>query len=258
MATATLNRKVSMTHFRSRLVLATVFASLSLATVGHAQGGGTAPRPRNAQGAAGVMRRGGPSVGPDGGIGRQGIGARGNPAAMLLRLRTPLQLSDDQVKRLEALQQAPAPRTNEADMLRARADLVDATQGDGNIGKARAALDRLSGLRNERLVAGLRQRQEARAILTAEQKTRLDNMRGAMRKSLRARGMRGARRAGPAVGRGPFGPGQFNRGVPGGPRGGNRWARPGMPDRRPDGMTEGQPSPADRPDVPGTGTSGNR
>lgn len=104
---------------------------------------------------------------------------------MLLRMRSELQLTDDQVKKLEALQATPAPRTNEADLLRARADLLEATQGDGNLSKARAALDRMSALRNERMIAGLKQRQEARAVLTAEQKTRLDNWRGQRQGQLR-------------------------------------------------------------------------
>jgi Spy/CpxP family protein refolding chaperone len=118
--------------------------------------------------------------------------ARGNPATMMLRMRSELQLTEDQVKALEALQAAPAPRANEAEVLRARADLLEATQGDGNLSKARAALARLSGLRNERMIAGLKQRQEARAVLTAEQKTRLDNWRG-QRRGRELRGGQGAR-----------------------------------------------------------------
>lgn len=191
-----------MTHIRSRLLLATAVASLSFASLAEAQTGNAPVRPRDGQAPGGMMRRGGgPGGGPDGrpsGIGAA-RGARGNPAAMLLRMRSELDLTDDQVKRLEALQDAPAPRANEADMLRARADLLEATQGDGNLSKARAALDRLSALRNERMVAGLKVRQEARAVLTTQQKTRLDNQRaqfrgrGAMRGERGQRGQRGQR-----------------------------------------------------------------
>jgi len=230
-----------MTHIRSRLLLATTVASLAFSAMAQAQGG--PPRPRDAQrdpqGPAGMMRRG--SGQPDGPMGRRGRGGddagargpRGNPAAMLLRLRSELQLTDDQVKKLEALQEAPAPVANTADMLRARADLLDATQGDGNLSKARAALDRMSALRNERVVAGLKQRQEARAVLTSTQKTRLDNLRSQLRGQLRGRG--GARgQRGPRMGRGDMGaprgqgmPGQFGPGGPG-MRGGMRGMRGGM------------------------------
>ncbi|GAB1343996.1 Spy/CpxP family protein refolding chaperone [Gemmatimonas sp.] len=185
-----------MTHIRSRLLLATAVASLSFASLAQAQAGGAPVRPRDGQAPGGMMRRGGgPGGGPDGAPGRMGAarGPRGNPAAMLLRMRSELELTDDQVKKLEALQDAPAPRANEADMLRARADLLEATQGDGNLSKARAALDRLSALRNERMLAGLKVRQDARAVLTAQQKTRLDNQRGQFRGRGAMRGERGQR-----------------------------------------------------------------
>jgi Spy/CpxP family protein refolding chaperone len=202
-----------MTHIRSRLLLATALASLALGTVVQAQAGAGAPPSRDGQGPAGTMRRGGSAAGPNAGAGdrRMGRGGRGNPAGMLLRMRSELQLTDEQVKRLEALQDAPAARANEDDLLRARADLLDATQGDGNLSKARTALDRMSALRNEQLMAGLKQRQEVRGVLTAQQKTRLDNMRrelrqrGAMRGQRGgARGVRGGRGRGPGVGGMPF------------------------------------------------------
>ena len=50
-------------------------------------------------------------------------GAMRGPASNLLRMRERLELTDDQVKRLEALQSAPRPQRNESDVLRARADL---------------------------------------------------------------------------------------------------------------------------------------
>jgi Spy/CpxP family protein refolding chaperone len=141
---------------------------------------------------------------------------RGNPASMLLRMRSQLELTDDQVKKLEALQNSAAPKVNGADQLRARADLMDAMQGDGNLSKARAALDRMSALRNERMIAGLKQRQDVRGILTATQKTKLDNWqqqrRGQMRQQLRGRAQdRGAMRGG----RGPMGQGRRMQGPPG-------------------------------------------
>jgi hypothetical protein len=168
---------------------------------------------------------------------------------MMLRLRQQLQLTDEQVQKLEALQDAPAPRVNEADMLRARADLLEATQGDGNAARARAALDRLSALRNEQLIAGLRQRQEARAVLTSAQKTRLDNLRSELRRRGVARGMGRGDRAlrgrgmGAKMGRG------MGRGMgPATGRGMRPDMRPGMAPRPRRGMGPGAPvPPAPRP-----------
>ena len=145
-------------------------------------------------------RAGGMEQGPAARGMRQG----GNPAAQMLRMRQQLNLTDEQVRKLETLAKADAPRGNAADALRARADLMEATQGDVNLSAARAALDKMSRLRNEQVVAGLKQRQDARAVLTADQRRMVDNARerasqrvravakreGAMRQQ---RGVRGGR-----------------------------------------------------------------
>lgn len=187
-----------MRRNRSHLVLAAALMGLTLTSTAEAQG---RMRPRDpAAGSpgpqAGVMRRGGVQGGPEDAQ-RGPRQPRGNAAAMLLRLRGPLALTDDQVKRLETLAAAGTPKANASDMLRARADLMDAMQGDGNLNGARAAFDKMSRLRTDRMIAGLKQRQEARAILTAAQKSTLDNM----RQDRRGRGERGRRalrgRAGP-------------------------------------------------------------
>jgi Spy/CpxP family protein refolding chaperone len=190
-----------MTHIRSQFLAATLVGMAFVAPL-QAQGAGGAPgpRPRDGQGA--------PMGGPRGGRPDDLQRGRGNPASMLLRMRSQLELTEDQVKKLEAMQNSAAPRANDADQLRARADLLEATQGDGNLSKARAALDRMSALRNERMIAGLKQRQEVRGILTATQKTKLDNWqqqrRGQMRQQLRGRGQqRGGMRSGPRGLRGP-------------------------------------------------------
>jgi Spy/CpxP family protein refolding chaperone len=172
---------------------------------------------------AGVKAGQGVPGGPDARRGRGG--PRGNAAAVLLRRRELLQLTDDQVKRLEALAAAGTPKDNASDMLRARADLMDALQGDGNLASARTALDRMSRLRNDRMIAGLKQWQEARAVLTAEQKRTLDNL----RQGARQRFLRGGRRAlgrrgldgAPGLRRGPGLPPQGPMGPqgPGGRRG---------------------------------------
>ncbi len=239
-----------MTHFRSRLLLATTVASLTISAAMQAQGAPPRPRDvqRDAQGPAGMLRRAGQPGGlrdgrapAGGGAGYRGArGPRGNPAAMLLRLRAVLQLTDDQAKKLEALKDAPASTPNASDMLRARADLLDATHGDGNLAKARAALDRMSALRNDRVVARLKQRQEARAVLTAAQKARVDNLRNQVRGRAGARGQRGPRMGGGAMGRGGMGrgrgqgmPGRFGLGAGRGMRGGMGPGAPVPPAPRP-------------------------
>ena len=140
--------------------------------------------------------------GPGQGPAARGMRQGGNPAAQMLRLRQQLGLSEEQVQKLETLAKADAPRGNAADALRARADLMEAMQGDGNLSAARAALDKMSRLRNEQVVAGLKQRQDARAVLTADQRRIVDNARqrlrgvamreGAMReRAIRQRAVRG-------------------------------------------------------------------
>lgn len=199
-----------MRRTRSHFLFAAAVVGLTVATSADAQRPGRprdgAPGPQ-----AGAMSR--DPVGPQGRRGPDG--PRGNAAAMLLRLKERLALTDDQVKRLEAQAAAGAPKANASDMLRARADLMDAMQGDGNLGGARTALERMSRLRTDRMIAGLKQRQEARAVLTDDQKRTLDNMRqGARERGGRgARGLRGRRGVEgqpglrPGAGRTPQGPG---------------------------------------------------
>lgn len=155
-----------------------------------------APRPRAEAGrpAGPGMMRG--DMGPGPRIG-------GAPARMLLGQRERLQLTDEQVRRLEALDatQREALRPNEPAMLRARADLMEAMQRD-NIEAARTALDRLSRIRNDQVIAQMRARKDARDVLTAEQRARIDDMRaGGMRRMRPAAGPgRGMRDRGPRAG----------------------------------------------------------
>ena len=115
---------------------------------------------------------------------------------MLLRARTQLELTDDQVKRLEALALLPTPKSNASDMMRAQADLLDATQGDGNLAGARAALDKLSRLRNDQLLARIKTQQEVRAVLTPNQRAKVDNVRRQLRNRVGANRQRGMRQGG--------------------------------------------------------------
>lgn len=191
-----------------------------------------APRPRaavspapRAAGAAKVQS--GPGVRGGGPAARAGRGGRGggHPAAMLLRARQQLGLTDDQVKRLEALASAPAPKSSASDRMRAQADLLDATQGDGNMAGARAALDKLSRVRNDQLLARIKTQQDVRAVLTPVQRTKVDNVRRQLRNRAGANRQRGIRQGGMRQGRGQMAPGR-GRGQQGG-RGGN------MPDSAP-------------------------
>jgi len=146
------------------------------------------PAPTRQSGPAGARRAAPPQAGP-----RSEFGPGGGTAGMLLGMRQQLDLTDDQVKRLEALRAAPRRQRNEADQLRARADMMDAMQGDGDLAKARAVMDRMSRMRNDEAIARLQERQDVRNVLTATQKTTIDNMRGTMRGRMK-QGMReGAR-----------------------------------------------------------------
>lgn len=136
------------------------------------------------------------------------------PGAGVLRYRQELELTDDQVKKLEGLSTAARPRANEADMLRARADLMDATKGDINLERARAAYDKMARVKTDAQLAQLKTRQEIRNVLTPAQRTKFDamsarrgekGMRGGRGPGRREQGMRGGRgpRGGPPQGMGP-------------------------------------------------------
>ena len=127
---------------------------------------------------------------------------RGGPAANLLRLREQLELTDDQVKRLETLQAVAPPEPKASEMMRAQADLMDATKGDVDLAKARAAFERMSRLRVDEQVAHLKVQQDARNVLTAAQKTKFDAFSANVRDGRRAMQMRGPRdmRPGPMRG----------------------------------------------------------
>ncbi len=99
----------------------------------------------------------------------------------LIRMREQLELSDEQVKKLDALQSAARPQLNQADMLRAQADLMDATKGDVNVEKARGAFERMARLRTDVQVSQLKLRQDARNVLTPAQRTKADAMRASAR-----------------------------------------------------------------------------
>ncbi len=133
---------------------------------------------------------------------------------MLLRARQQLELTDEQVKRLEALASAPAPKSNASDRMRAQADLLDATHGDGNMAGARAALDKLSRMRNDQLLARIKTQQDVRAVLTPVQRAKIDNRRQQLRNRAGANRPRGMRQ-----GRGQMGPGMMPGMMPGNPQG---------------------------------------
>lgn len=147
-----------------------------------------------------------------------------SPAAVLLTARGPLGLTDEQVARLERLAAAQSATLtgSPGDPLRARADLVDAMRGEGDAAALKRAMDRLHQLRTERALARLKARQEARAILTADQRAKADAMRGAMRAN------RGAMRRG---GRGGRWGGRGRPGMAQPPAGGRRQGGAPLPPR---------------------------
>lgn len=172
--------------------LAVVLAAMAMTTAAGAQ------QTTTRRGAANTRARASMTDSARTRVMRPQVAARsGSPAAQLLRLRSSLNLSDEQVQRLETLQKAGSPSLNRADMLRAQADLLEATRGEVNLAAARKAMDRMSSLRNDQAIAALKARQDARAVLTPDQKARYDNLRQSAGRNGPARTMRGFAQAGP-------------------------------------------------------------
>jgi len=96
--------------------------------------------------------------------------------AMLIRQRERLGLTDAEVQRLEQIAAATrqAMRRYMADLMRAHADLLEATGGDIQLEAARAALDRMARLHTEIAMAQLRAARDARQVLSPEQRARLE------------------------------------------------------------------------------------
>lgn len=200
--------KRALTRHAVALVVSAIAGSIALAQQ-PPQPPPTRPTPQRAAPRAAVAPQRQPGQ-PKQARARRGPGGPGGPGAqrgpgsgagMLIALKAQLGLTDEQVKRLEAIREAPHPKPNAADQLRARADMIEATQGDGDLAKARAALDKMSRLRNDEQIARLKERQDIRNVLTAAQKTKLDNMRGMMRNCMKG-AMRNQMRDGrrPAMG----------------------------------------------------------
>ena len=176
------------------------------------------PRPRMGQPGSG-QRMGQPGMGQPGmAMGTMGARPRMRPnlppARAVLALRRQLALTDDQVKKLEALASAQGTslRPDRAAQLRARADFIDAQQKD-NLDAERAALDKMARLRTDAVMARLTARKNVKDVLTPDQREKLQARfaRGIARR-------RGAQRRGRVgVPGGPMGQRGFGGGVPGGP-----------------------------------------
>ncbi len=100
--------------------------------------------------------------------------------AMMLQHRTQLDLTDAQVQRLETIaaterreMQRLAP-----ELMRAHADYVEATAGDMDLDRAHQAMRRMTELHTDMMMARLRARQQARQLLSPEQRTRFDAQAG--------------------------------------------------------------------------------
>ncbi|MCC6243573.1 MAG: Spy/CpxP family protein refolding chaperone [Gemmatimonadaceae bacterium] len=200
----------------SRGVMAVLVSTLTSAVAVAQSRPATPPRPNRAGPPSAANR----DSMPGGRRGMQsGPGMRG-PASGVLRFREQLELTDEQVKKLEALSVAAPARANEADMLRARADLMDATKGDINIERARAAYDKMARVRTDAQLAQLKTRQDIRNVLTPAQRTKFDAV-AARRGAKGMRGGRGPGRGQPGM-RGGRGPGRGEPGMRGarGPGGG--------------------------------------
>ncbi len=146
----------------------------------------------------------GATRGPERGADRaRGADVRGdrtpmNAAALLLRQRERLSLTDAQVAQLTALsteQQQVARSRSPGDALRLRADLRDAMAENGDPAAARAALDKLSAERNARIVAGMQARKDALALLTDDQRTTVSKQRAAAGRRVKANRAQRAGRA---------------------------------------------------------------
>ena len=183
--------RAAVRHVLARHSIA-LFVSAVTSSIAFAQQPPTPPArqgsPRPAASAPVQQRQAAPPVGRQGprgsgaSHGRDGQSGPGRGAAgMLIAMKAQLELTDDQVRKLEALRDGPHPSRNESELLRARADMMDAMQGDGDLTKARAAMDKMSRLHNDDQIARLKERQDVRNVLTAAQKTTFDNMRGMMR-----------------------------------------------------------------------------
>ena len=119
----------------------------------------------------------------------------GTPAAHVLQMKEHFKLTDEQVKKLEALNtaQAASLAPQRGAQLRVAADLADAMQGEGNLTAARAAMEKGAKLRIDAAIAHMQAMKDARAVLTTEQKGQLDAMHQMMmrRGGMGRGGMRG-------------------------------------------------------------------
>jgi Spy/CpxP family protein refolding chaperone len=125
-------------------------------------------------------------MGRAGGAGAQAMA--GLPARAVLRLRERLNLSDDQVKKLQALEASEQTlRPSEAARMRAMADLTEAREKN-NVEGVRAAMEKMSKLHTDAAVARYKAGLDVEQVLTPDQRMQL----GAMRTRLaRQRGMGG-------------------------------------------------------------------
>ncbi len=126
------------------------------------------------------------------------------PAAHLIAMRQQFNLTDDQVKKLEAMKaaQQSALEPPRSAMLRAEADLMDAQKGDGDLAAARKAMEKMSQLHIDHMLAMMKAHQDVRAVLTADQKAKFDAMRAEHMRGMRGHG--GMRGMGPMEGMGPM------------------------------------------------------
>ena len=137
------------------------------------------------------MRHGRGMLGPGMGPGGPGLSPTERPLiTMMLHHRSDLGLTDEQVGRLEALRGDFAREAirRDAEIRIAELDLAALLEGDPvDVAKAEAKIREVAQLRADLRVARLRTIEQGKAVLTAEQKARLQSLLGG--------GMHGPRRS---------------------------------------------------------------
>lgn len=99
----------------------------------------------------------------------------GSPAALILSQREKLGLTDDQVNRLETLKASfAATEPQPAALVALRQELAEASKGEANIAAARTAMNKINEANTNAMIARLEARNQARAVLNADQQAQFD------------------------------------------------------------------------------------
>lgn len=133
----------------------------------------------------GMGRRGGCGFDEPHHFGQRGPGMRGGPGhhqpgpGMLLRFSDELDLTEEQVDRLETLQTQFSKDMidRRAEAKKARIELRSLMRGDAPESEVEAAIDNVTRLRGENMKTRYRHRQQIESVLTEQQLEQLEEMR---------------------------------------------------------------------------------